>query len=96
MFPHPLIVQLAWHYHRGTLNFIVRTAVVSIGLVTPYPTIEMHRDYLIARMLRHINILDCDIHCRFDTRKRLSNLTLGTIGYFLPNNLQRLWCDSYD
>ena len=78
------------HNLRRTLHFVIWSSIAGIRNMAPYPWTKVHGNDLIARMFRHIYVLDLNINGRFQSCKCVCNLLTGTVCYLLPNYLQRL------
>lgn len=68
--------------------------MISMGACSPDPTVKVHGNYLITRMIRNIDIFRFDINHRFQAGYSLRYLTLCCIGHLLSNNLQSVWRDA--
>ena len=68
--------------------------MICIRPFTKRPTIEMHYNDLMSRIIYNIYIFYFHIHCWLKSRQSLRYFLLRIISYFLSQNLQRFWSDA--
>ncbi len=59
-----------------------------VWTLAPNPTVEVHCNNFVARIVWHINIFNMDINSWVNSCESLSDFPLGVICNFLPDYLQ--------
>ncbi len=78
-----LVIHILWHHFRGALNFVIGATVECMRTLAPYPTVKVHDNYVVARLLRNIDICHPYIYRRFQPYQSLSVLLLRFVSYLL-------------